>query len=81
MLEALRNRASSGGATSNREPPSMPLLAELIVFSVAAAIKISLLRSCFSNLLGRNAFTAFGCRLAFSPLPTPFQKWPTPQAP
>jgi hypothetical protein len=27
----------------------MPLLAELIVFYVAAAIKISLLRSCFSK--------------------------------
>jgi hypothetical protein len=36
---------SSGGATSNQEPPSMPLLTELIAFYVTVAIKISLLRS------------------------------------
>ena len=33
----------------------MPLLAELVALYVAVAIKISLLRSFFSNLLGRNA--------------------------
>jgi len=33
----------------------MPLLAGLVALYVAVAIKISLLRSCFSNLLGRNA--------------------------
>ena len=33
----------------------MPLLAGLVALYVAVAIKISLLRSFFSNLLGRNA--------------------------
>jgi hypothetical protein len=40
-----RKAISSGGATSNLERPSMPLLTELVTFYVIVAIKISLLRS------------------------------------
>jgi hypothetical protein len=55
-----KNQNSSGGATSSRESPSMPLLAELVAFNVTVTIKISLLRSCqwhrFNQARRRMAF-------------------------
>ena len=45
MVRETRKTFSSVGATSDQEPPSMPLLAELVAFYVIVAIKISLLRS------------------------------------
>ena len=45
MARETRKATSSVGATSNQDPPYMPLLTELVAFYVTVAIKISLLRS------------------------------------
>src|SRR5215475_4326953 len=61
-----RKAASSVGATSNQDPPYMPLLAELIAFHVTVAIKISLLRSWESCRLNQapRQITSFNPALA-----------------